>query len=76
MRMTTANKITIIRILLVPLFVLALLEYTTNGQDRYRWVAIVLFTLSTTARTWTGFPSGSQRPCSCATSRCWSCWCS
>jgi len=44
--MTTANKITIIRILLVPLFVLALLEYTTNGQDRYRWVAIVLFTLA------------------------------
>lgn len=42
-RLTTANKITIGRIVLVPLFVLSLLEYTSSGRDMFRWLAIGLF---------------------------------
>lgn len=43
MRLTTANQITIGRIVLVPLFVLSLLEYTSSGRDAFRWLAIGLF---------------------------------
>lgn len=43
MLLTTANKITIARILLVPLFVLSLIEYTASGRDVFRWLAVILF---------------------------------
>jgi CDP-diacylglycerol--glycerol-3-phosphate 3-phosphatidyltransferase len=46
MRMTTANKITIGRIVLVPCFIVALLAYTENGEDLYRWLAIGFFTVA------------------------------
>lgn len=43
MRMTTANQITIARMLLVPVFVVELLRYTGSGQEVHRWVALGLF---------------------------------
>lgn len=46
MSMTLANKITIARIVMVPLFVVALLTYTGNGREFYRWLAIALFVLA------------------------------
>lgn len=46
MNLTTANKITIVRIVLVPFFVLSLLEYTTTGRDLFRWLATAIFFLS------------------------------
>lgn len=46
MSLTTANKITILRILLVPVFVVALLRYIGSGEEAYRWVAIGVFTLA------------------------------
>src|SRR3954471_11565273 len=44
--MTTANKITICRILLVPLFVVEVLYYTDNGNEVYRLVALLVFGLA------------------------------
>ncbi len=41
--MTTANKITIARILLVPVFVIELLAYTSNGRELHRWIALAVF---------------------------------
>ncbi len=40
--MTTANKITILRILLIPFFVVAVLYYGENGKPVY-WLLAVLF---------------------------------
>ena len=44
--MTTANKITIIRILLVPFFVLEFLIYVDGGGELSRMLAIVCFVLA------------------------------
>ncbi len=44
--MTTANKITIARILLVPVFVVALLQYLGGGREAWRWVALGVFALA------------------------------
>ena len=44
--MTTANKITILRILLVPFFVVEVLYYTKQGHEVHRWLAIVFFGLA------------------------------
>ncbi|MEW6159723.1 MAG: CDP-diacylglycerol--glycerol-3-phosphate 3-phosphatidyltransferase [Verrucomicrobiota bacterium] len=41
--MTTANKITILRILLVPLFVLLVIYYIHSGDEIYRFLAILCF---------------------------------
>ncbi len=41
--MTTANKITIFRILLIPLFVVESLYYVRTGQEWHRLVAILCF---------------------------------
>jgi cardiolipin synthase (CMP-forming) len=41
--MTTANKITICRILLVPIFVVLVLYYTDTGQELYRFFALLCF---------------------------------
>jgi len=45
-KMTTANKITIARILMVPLFVVELLHYIGTGVELHRWLAIVIFTVT------------------------------
>jgi CDP-diacylglycerol--glycerol-3-phosphate 3-phosphatidyltransferase len=41
--MTTANKITIVRILLVPLFISQVLYYVETGNELYRLFAILCF---------------------------------
>jgi cardiolipin synthase (CMP-forming) len=41
--MTTANKITILRILLIPFFVVEVLYYTRQGHELYRLLAILCF---------------------------------
>ena len=44
--MTTANKITIFRILLVPFFIVQLLYYVDSGNEVYRFMAILSFALA------------------------------
>jgi cardiolipin synthase len=44
--MTTANKITILRILLVPFFVVEVLYYTKGGEEMYRLLAILSFAVA------------------------------
>ena len=44
--MTTANKITIFRILLVPFFVVQVLYYVNGQGEAHRWWAVVAFTLA------------------------------
>src|SRR5882762_4895396 len=41
--MTTANKITILRILLVPFFIVEVLSYVERGQEWHRYLAIGAF---------------------------------
>lgn len=45
--MTTANKVTIGRIILVPFFVVQLLYYFQNGNEAHRWLAIAAFIIAT-----------------------------
>jgi len=44
--MTTANKVTILRILLVPFFIVQVLYYVDTGNETYRWLAIVSFAIA------------------------------
>lgn len=44
--MTTANKVTILRILLIPLFVVEVLYYVRTGNDLHRLVAMGSFGLA------------------------------
>jgi cardiolipin synthase (CMP-forming) len=44
--MTTANKITIFRILLIPFFCVQLLYYENSANELNRWLAIVTFGLA------------------------------
>lgn len=44
--MTTANKVTIMRILLIPLFVVEVLYYVQNGRELHRVVAILSFAVA------------------------------
>ncbi|HQL77892.1 MAG TPA: CDP-alcohol phosphatidyltransferase family protein [Verrucomicrobiota bacterium] len=44
--MTTANKITILRILLIPFFVVAVLYYGQNGKNAYWWLAVLTFAIA------------------------------
>jgi cardiolipin synthase (CMP-forming) len=44
--MTTANKVTIIRILLVPFFVFQVLYYVENGQEIYRLMSMLSFAVA------------------------------
>lgn len=41
--MTTANKVTILRILLIPFFVVQALYYMKTGEERFRLAAICIF---------------------------------
>src|ERR1041385_8995869 len=45
--MTTANKITILRILLIPFFVVQVLYYVKQGDEVHRLAAILSFALAT-----------------------------
>jgi CDP-diacylglycerol--glycerol-3-phosphate 3-phosphatidyltransferase len=44
--MTTANKITIFRVLLVPFFIVQVLYYLERGVEWHRWAAILTFGLA------------------------------
>ena len=44
--MTTANIITILRILLVPFFVVEVLYYARTGNETHRWLAIATFAVA------------------------------
>ena len=44
--MTTANKITILRILLIPFFVVELIYYVETGNEIHRFVAILSFAVA------------------------------
>ncbi|HWN94604.1 MAG TPA: CDP-alcohol phosphatidyltransferase family protein [Methylomirabilota bacterium] len=44
--MTTANQVTIGRILLVPFFIVAVIYYVKTGVELYRWLAIACFALA------------------------------
>jgi cardiolipin synthase len=44
--MTTANKITIFRILLIPFFVVEILYYVKNGEELCRLLAILSFAIA------------------------------
>ncbi len=44
--MTTANKITILRILLIPVFVSQMLYYGRSGHEGYRLAAILTFAIA------------------------------
>ncbi len=41
--MTTANKVTIFRILLIPFFVVEVLYYVREGLEVHRWLALATF---------------------------------
>ena len=45
--MTTANKVTIARIILVPFFAVQLLYYFRTGDEMYRYIAIAAFLTAT-----------------------------
>ena len=53
--MTTANKITISRILLVPFFIMAVIYYVKTGLEFYRWLAISCFGLAAVSDAVDGF---------------------
>jgi CDP-diacylglycerol--glycerol-3-phosphate 3-phosphatidyltransferase len=44
--MTTANKITILRILLVPFFVVEILYYVQSGNELHRFLGLLAFAVS------------------------------
>ena len=44
--MTTANKVTILRILLIPFFVVQVLYYVKNGNELHRLLAILSFAVA------------------------------
>lgn len=44
--MTTANKVTILRILLIPFFVVAVLYYVQTGNETHRLLAILTFAVA------------------------------
>jgi len=44
--MTTANKITILRILLIPFFVVEVLYYVKNGHEIHRWLSHFCFSVA------------------------------
>jgi len=44
--MTTANKITLIRLALVPVFIVLLWSYGNGGKELLRWLALTIFIIA------------------------------
>ena len=44
--MTTANKITIVRILLIPFFVTEMIYYTRTGDEMHRLIGLICFAVA------------------------------
>jgi cardiolipin synthase (CMP-forming) len=53
--MTTANKVTICRILLIPFFVISVLYYVKSGLEFYRWLALACFASASLSDALDGF---------------------
>lgn len=53
--MTTANKVTICRILLVPFFIVSVIYYVNTGTEFYRWFAISCFAVAAVSDAVDGF---------------------
>jgi cardiolipin synthase (CMP-forming) len=53
--MTTANKVTICRILIVPFFIVAVIYYVKTGFEWYRWLAISCFGVAAISDALDGF---------------------
>jgi cardiolipin synthase (CMP-forming) len=53
--MTTANKITIVRILLVPFFIVQIIYYARTGQAGYRLGALLSFAVASLADALDGY---------------------
>ena len=53
--MTTANKVTIFRILLIPFFVVAVLYYVRDGVELHRWLALATFCIASVCDGVDGF---------------------
>ena len=53
--MTTANKVTICRILLTPFFIMAVIYYVNTGVEWYRWAAISCFGVAALSDAIDGF---------------------
>jgi len=43
---TTANKVTIFRILLIPFFVVEMIYYVRTGNEWHRWAALICFAVA------------------------------
>ena len=44
--MTTANKVTIVRILLVPFFIVEMIQYPRTGDEMHRFLALIIFAVA------------------------------
>jgi cardiolipin synthase (CMP-forming) len=53
--MTTANKVTILRILLVPVFVIELLYYIRTGNETHRFAAVICFAVASVSDAVDGY---------------------
>jgi len=53
--MTTANKVTIVRILMVPFFVVQMLYYFEDGRESHRWLALAAFAVAAASDGVDGF---------------------
>jgi CDP-diacylglycerol--glycerol-3-phosphate 3-phosphatidyltransferase len=62
--MTTANKITILRILLVPFFVVETLYYTKQGYELHRLLAMVCFAVAAICDGVDGYVARHYNQCS------------
>jgi len=53
--MTTANKVTIVRILMVPFFVVQMLYYFEDGRESHRWLGLAAFAVAAVSDGIDGF---------------------
>ena len=53
--MTTANKVTVLRVLLVPLFIMQVLYFAETGRDMYRIGALLTFAVAAVSDGVDGF---------------------
>jgi cardiolipin synthase (CMP-forming) len=53
--MTTANKVTICRILIVPFFIVTVIYYVKSGIEMHRWLAIACFVVAAVSDGVDGF---------------------
>src|SRR5688572_11751736 len=62
--MTTANKVTILRILLIPFFVVEVLYYVTQGAEIHRLLALLCFAVASILDGVDGYIARHYNQCS------------